>query len=360
MLYKVKSAEWVQNGVSEKEIRSLWENSIWIDYTANFADRVELSLGTRLNVSSALSQSRFHEFKVMGNEKAEFKAKTYFRGEPRMNLKYNINTCHNIKAGFGMASQNLHAIRSNSTSFPFDRYALTSAFVKPETAMQYSLGYNGMTRSGDFDWQAEVYYKDIHNVYDFRDGRSTFSDISLENIILGGKGRSYGAEFMFRKNTGRLTGWISYTVSRTQTKIPGINGGKWYDATNDRRHDFSITAIYRLTDRWNLSGSWIYSSGQPITAPDVKYEIGGETCYYYSARNAYKTPATHRLDIAATYTHVGKKFTSEWAFGIYNVYCRYNPYVVYFEDDDTKPSGTRAVQQSLYGLIPSVSYTLKF
>ncbi|MDE6022663.1 MAG: TonB-dependent receptor, partial [Muribaculaceae bacterium] len=163
-----------------------------------------------------------------------------------------------------------------------------------------------------------------------------------------------------RKNSGRLTGWIAYTLSKTETKITGINEARWYNASNDRRHDFAITAIFRLTDRWYLSGSWIFLSGQPLTAPDVKYEIAGETCYYYSGRNTYKTPPIHRLDLSATYTHVGKRFTYEWAFGIYNSYCRYNPYVIYFKDDPTKPSGTQAVQQAMYGLVPSVSYTLKF
>ncbi|MDE7409734.1 MAG: TonB-dependent receptor, partial [Muribaculaceae bacterium] len=167
-------------------------------------------------------------------------------------------------------------------------------------------------------------------------------------------------ELMLRKNTGRLTGWISYTLSHTQTRIPGINDGRWYDASNDRRHDVAVTAIFRINDRWNLSGSWIFLSGQPLTAPDVKYEIAGETCYYYSRRNAYKAPPTHRLDLSATYTHKGPKLTYEWAFGIYNAYCRYNPYLVYFRDDPDKPSGTQVVTQAMYGLVPSVSYTLSF
>ncbi|MDE6381442.1 MAG: TonB-dependent receptor, partial [Muribaculaceae bacterium] len=111
---------------------------------------------------------------------------------------------------------------------------------------------------------------------------------------------------------------------------------------------------------WSLSGSWIFLSGQPLTAPDVKYEIGGETCYYYSKRNSYTTPPTHRLDLSARYTHTGKRLTYEWAFGVYNTYCRDNPYVIYFQDDPSKPSGTRAVLQAMYGIVPSVSYTLKF
>lgn len=359
-LLNVKSAEWLINSAKEREIRSLWQNSAWIDYTGSFAGKFDITGGVRLDVASALSQGRFHEFISSYGVPNQFAPKTYIEVEPRFNLKFNLTELHNIKAGVGSSTQNLHAIRSTTTSFPFDRYALTSAEVRPERSLQYAVGYAGMTESGDFDWSAETYYRDMRNVYDYKDGRTSFSDIALESIILGGKGRSYGAELMLRKNTGRLTGWIAYTYSRTQTKIPGINDGHWYNASNDRRHDLAVTAIFRLTDRWNLSGSWIFLTGQPLTAPDVKYEVAGETCYYYSSRNAYKAPPTHRLDLSATYTHKGPRFTYEWAFGIYNAYCRYNPYVVYFRDDPDKPSGTQAVQQAMYGLVPSVSYTLSF
>ncbi|MDE5653928.1 MAG: TonB-dependent receptor plug domain-containing protein [Muribaculaceae bacterium] len=359
-LLRVKSAEWMLNESREREIRSMWENSVWAEYAGSFADRFDVTAGMRLNVASALSQRRFHEFQTTLATPNQFDGKTYIEAEPRVNLKYNLTPLHNVKAGFGISTQCLHAIRSSTTSFPFDRYALTSAVVKPERSLQYGVGYGGMTESGEFDWSAEGYFRSMNNVYDFMDGRTTFSDIAIESIILGGRGRCYGAEFMLRKNTGRLTGWVAYTISRTETKIPGINDGRWYNATNDRRHDFSITAIYQLSDSWNLSGSWIFLSGQPLTAPDVKYEIGGATCYYYSKRNSYMTPPTHRLDLSAKYTHVGKKLTYEWAFGVYNTYCRYNPYVVYFEDDSSKPSGTRAVLRAMYGIVPSVSYTLKF
>lgn len=359
-LLRVKSAEWLINDATEKETRAIWENSTWIDYEGSFSDKVDVTAGVRLNVSSVLSQGRFHDFISSYGVPNQFEGKTYIYVEPRINLKYNFSQTHNIKGGIGASSQDLHAIRTTTTSFPFDRYALTSAVVKPERAIQYAVGYSGMTENGDFDWSVESFYRDIKNVYDYKDGKTSFSDIALENIILGGKGRGYGVELMFRKNNGRLTGWIAYTLSHTETKIPGINDGKWYDASNNRTHDLAVTGIFKLNDKWNLSGSWIFLSGQPLTVPDVKYEIAGETCYYYSKRNAYKAPPTHRLDLSATYTHIGKKFTYEWAFGVYNAYCRYNPYVVYFKDDPDKPSGTQAVQQAMYGLVPSVSYTLKF
>lgn len=359
-LLRVKSAETEINANSMKEIRSGWENALWANYDAAAGERVELSAGVRLSLFSVLSQERFHRFLAPDEPMPDFGAHTYCHVEPRASVKFNISPTHNLKAGFGITSQNLHAIRSSSTSFPFDRYALTSASVRPERATQYGLGYNGTTSDGAYDWSAELYYKDLANVYDYHDGRTMMSRISLESIIAGGKGRSGGLELMVRKNTGRLTGWVSYTLSKTQSKIAEINGGQWYDATNDRRHDFKIMAAYQLTDRWALSGAWTYASGQPLTAPDVKYELDGVTCYYYSERNGYRTPSTHRLDLSATYTRHGKKFTTQWAFGIYNAYCRYNPYVVYFEDDPSKPSGTRAVQQALFGLVPSVSYTLKY
>lgn len=359
-LFRVMSAEFVYNGTKQRDVRSGWQNALWAAWDGVFAERWAVSAGVRAGAFSALGGSRFNEFMSAEEQAPAFRSKTYLSLEPRVSLKYDISGTHAIKAGAGVTTQQIHSIRSSATTFPFDRYALSSAGVKPEESVLYALSYAGMTADGAFDWSAETYYKDIRNVYDYRDGRTMFSELNLENIILGGRGRSYGLELMARKNTGRLTGWVSYTLSQTQTRIPGINGGRWYDASNDRRHDFSATAIYRLTPRWTLSGSWVFSSGQPLTAPDVKYELSGTTCYYYSRRNGYRTPSPHRLDLSATYTHEGPKFTYQWTIGVYNAYCRYNPFVVYFEDDDTKPSGTRAVQQSLFGLIPSVSYTLKF
>ena len=359
-LLGVKSGEWEMNGVYEKESRSVWENALWLNYDGNFAERWKLSAGGRLNLTSVITSPRFHDFVAVSQKSQPFHHKTYCDFEPRISVTFDIDENHNLKAGIGMTSQNLHSIRSSSTSMPFDRYALTSFEVRPERALQYGVGYMGMTSDGGFEWSAEAYYKSIRNVYDYLDGKNSFSDINLQSIIAGGKGRSYGFELMMRKNLGAFSGWLAYTLTHTQTKIAEVNDGRWFNATNDRRHDLSATLLYRINDKWNVSGAWIYYSGQPLTAPDVKYTISGMTCYYYSQRNSYKTPPTHRLDLAANYTHVGKRFTYEWSFGIYNAYCRYNPYIVYFEDDPSKPSGTRAVLQAMYGLIPSVSYTLKF
>lgn len=359
-LLQVKSGDMIIRELRQQEIRSGWQNALWVEYDGYVMPNITVSVGTRLSLFSAISSNRFHSFEAYNEETPDFSAKTYFNIEPRGSVKYLINENHNLKFGASITTQNLHGIRSTTTTFPFDRYALTSPSVKPESTTQYSVGYSGMTTSGTWDWSADGYYKSMNNVYDYLDGVTMFSRINLESLILCGKGRSYGLEFMVRKNVGRLNGWVSYTLSKTETRIPGINDNRWYKASNDRRNDIAVVAIYDFNDRWQFSGSWTYSSGRPLTAPDGKYEIDGTTCYYYTERNSYTTPSSHRLDLSANYTRKRKTTTAIWSFGIYNAYCHYSPFIIYFEDDASKPSGTRAVQQSLFGIVPSISYTVKF
>lgn len=250
-LFRVKSGEWKVNNSKEKEIRSGWANDAWLDYKGDITPWFSLESGLRINIFSALKGHSFTQlvdYYIPGIEQGKNGiAKSYMTVEPRLSMKFSVAENHAVKAGFTSSSQNLHAIRTSVNTFPFDRYAITSATVKPEQAWQYSLGYTGTTGNGMWEWSAEGYYKDMRNVYDYRSGMTIFSDIILENLILGGKGRSYGMELMLRKNSGRLTGWVSYTLSKTQTKINGINEGRWYDASNDRRHDLNVVAMFDLT-----------------------------------------------------------------------------------------------------------------
>lgn len=359
-LLNVKSGEVSSGNTHQKEIRSGWLNAIWIAYEGSLLNRVRLNLGLRGSLFSSLSSQHFHDFMAFNELTPDFDSKTYFNVEPRFGIRVLLNDYHNINGGISFMTQDIHGVRATMTTFPFDRYALSSANIKPETTRQFSLGYAGMTEQGSWDWSVEAYYKTMENIYDYRDGVGMFSRINLENLILGGQGRSYGLEVMLRKNMGKLTGWIAYTLSKTETKIPGINDGKWYRASNDRRNDISVVGLYQFNDKWTASASWTFSSGRPLTAPDEKYVLDGVTCYYYSQRNSYLTPSSHRLDISATYTKTGKKTTSIISFGVFNAYAHYSPFVIYFEDDPSKFSGTRAVQQSLFGIVPSISYTIKF
>lgn len=286
--------------------------------------------------------------------------KTYLVLEPRASLNYSIDRNQSIKAGYSRTSQNIHALRVQNMSLPMDRYTMSSNIVKPQTADQFSLGYVALTGNQVYEFLAEGYYKSIRNVLDYKDGKSFNSEIEIERIILAGKGRSYGMEMYGRKNTGLFAGWVSYTLSWSDNRIPGINEGRWYTAGNDRRHDLSVVGMYELPRGWQMAATWVYNTGQALTAPSAKYVVNGETVYYYAERNGYRAPAYHRLDVSATHTKVKKRYTREWSFGLYNAYGRYNPFIISFEDDDSKPSGSKAVQTSLFGVIPSVTYTIKF
>ena len=199
----------------------------------------------------------------------------------------------------------------------------------------------------------------MNNVLDYRDGKSFSSEIEIERLILPGEGKGYGAELSVRKNTGRLTGWIAYTLSWSKTRINGINGNRWYDANNDRRHDISIVAMYQLGKHWTLNGAWVFNTGQAFTAPSGKYQIEDNWVYYYAERNGYRAPDYHRLDISAVWTKHRQRSTHEWVFSIYNLYNRYNPYLINFEDSENG-ARTKAKQYSLFGIVPSVAFNIKF
>ena len=238
---------------------------------------------------------------------------------------------------------------------------MSSNLLKPQVADQLSLGVYTMTLQQDYDFSLEGYYKHVGNVLDYRDGVSFSSEVEIERLVLAGQGRSYGAEFCARKNSGQLTGWLAYTLSWSRTKIAGINGGEWYTASNDRRHDVDIVVTYKLSPSWMLNGLWVYNSGQAFTAPSGKYVIIDNYVYYYAERNGYRAPDYHRLDVSATWTKKISRgrLTREWTFGIYNLYNHYNPFIINFEDGNNG-ARTKAVQYSLFGIVPSVSFGLKF
>lgn len=370
---QLQSAEWDINLLHQREKRNAWMSALWLGDQWQISKQLELSAGLRLHLFSVLGGAPYYQIDSDGNIQETMNpasstvVKTYADLEPRVSLKWSINKYHNLKLGYSRTSQDIHAISGSSMSMPFDRYTMTSNLVKPEQADQVALGWTGITPSGDYDFSAETYYKNIRNVYDYRDGKSFHSEIEIERLLLGGKGRAYGLELCAHKNVGRLTGWVSYTLSWSENKIEGINGGRWYTASNDRRHDLAIVGMYRLSPKWELSAAWRYNTGQALTAPSAKYDIDGTTFYYYAERNGYRAPDYHRLDISATHTRrIGPLFRGHqqgemvWAFGLYNAYCRYNPFMIRFKNDDKSPTGTIAEQTSLFGIVPSVSFTLKY
>lgn len=363
---QLQSAEWDIVELHERERRNALMGAAWIGDEWRVGKQLELSAGVRLHLFSVLGGSPYYQIDKDGNITETLNTasghivKTYTNVEPRLSAKLKLSQLHSLKLGYSRTSQDIHAISNSSMSMPFDRYTMTSNIVAPEQADQIALGWAGITKNGEYDFSAEAYYKDIRNVYDYRDGKLFYSEIEIERLILGGKGRAYGLELCAHKNKGLLTGWVSYTLSWSDNKIEGINGGKWYTASNDRRHDLSVVGMYKLTNTWEVAATWHYNTGQALTAPSGKYDMSGSTFYYYHERNGYRAPACHRLDISATYTKKHGRATHIWSFGIYNAYNHYNPYVIQFLNDDDKPSGTKVEQTSLFGIIPSVSFTIKY
>ena len=363
---QLQSAEWDIVELHERERRNALMGAAWIGDEWRVGKQFELSAGVRLHLFSVLGGAPYYQIDKDGNITETLNTasghivKTYTNVEPRLSAKLKLSQLHSLKLGYSRTSQDIHAISNSSMSMPFDRYTMTSNIVAPEQADQIALGWAGITKNGEYDFSAEAYYKNIRNVYDYRDGKLFYSEIEIERLILGGKGRAYGLELCAHKNKGLLTGWVSYTLSWSDNKIEGINGGKWYTASNDRRHDLSVVGMYKLSNTWEVAATWHYNTGQALTAPSGKYDMSGSTFYYYHERNGYRAPACHRLDISATYTKKHGRATHIWSFGIYNAYNHYNPYVIQFLNDDDKPSGTKVEQTSLFGIIPSVSFTIKY
>ena len=364
-LFNVKSAEWTQVTLHEKEQRRAWDNAFWLNVSAPIADKLDVSAGLRVSAFSPLGGSLYYDLEENGDISWYYNygknqvVKTHTVLEPRLSVNYQLSPVTSLKFGYTRTSQNVHALRNQSTATPFDRYTMSSNIVKPEVADQVSAGFFMMTPEQDYDFSAEVYYRHINNVLDYRDGKSFASEIEIERLMLAGKGKGYGIELSARKNNGRLTGWVGYTLSWSKTKIDGINQGRWYDANNDRRHDINIVAMYRLNKRWNLSASWVYNSGQAFTAPSGKYMIEDNWIYYYTERNGYRAPASHHLDVSAVWSKKYRNRTHQLVFGIYNLYNRYNPFLINFEDGDYG-AGTKAKQYSLFGIVPSVSFNVNF
>ena len=371
---QLQSAEWDINLLHQREKRQALTAALWMGDKWQPTNRLELMAGARLRLFAVMGGAPYYQIDADGNivsttdERSGHVVKTYADVEPRLSAKLTLGEGrHSLKLGYSRTSQDIHAISGMSMSMPFDRYTMTSNIIRPEQADQVAAGWFYATPRGDYDLSAEAYYKDIRHVYDYRDGKAFYSEIEIERLILGGKGRAYGVELCAHKNHGPLTGWLSYTLSWSENKIAGINGGRWYTASNDRRHDLAVVGMYRLSDAWDFVATWRYNTGQALTAPSGKYDVDGTTFYYYHERNGYRAPAYHRLDLSATHTSSsprrgkqGGSITRIWAFGIYNAYCRYNPFTIRFKNDDKSPTGTVAEQTSLFGLIPSVSFTIKY
>ena len=379
------------SGINEFKLtdKYAFENAIYFDAEQQLSNRLSIRYGLRLSSFLRLGQDELNVYEndnpVIYNpdlgiyEKADpIDVQTFNRSdviksfinlEPRFSVAYQLNESSSLKGSYNRMTQYLHLLSNTSSPTPLDVWAPSGKYIQPQLLDQVALGYFKSFNENTYSLEVETFYKTIQNRIDYIDGANLIANNAIEQVILNGEAQAYGLEILLRKNEGKIRGWLSYTLSRSEQRTPGrtpeepgINNGNWYSTPWDKTHDISLTGSYDLTDKWTFASNFLYQTGIPATFPNGQYSYNGVVVPTYEARNSSRLPAYHRLDISAIYTpkpNSTKRFRSEWVFGIYNVYNRMNAASISFRQN-TQTGINEAVKLSIFGIVPSVTYNFRF
>ncbi len=366
-----------------------FENALYISAEQRISDKISLLYGLRYSNFQRVGEQDVNTYEnnqaVIYNPELQIyeeatptgsvkygknkKITAFDNLEPRLAIAYSLDDNKSVKASYNRMSQYIHLISNTASVSPLDIWAPSDQYLKPQILDQVALGYFQNLKDDECSLEVETFYKKIKNKVDFIDGAELVGHRAIEQVLLNGEARSYGLEVLFRKNTGKLNGWISYTLSKAEQRTPGrtpeepgINEGKWYRANYDKLHNLSITAAYDLTEKWSFGGIFTFQTGKAATFPNGKYQYHGVTVSSYGLRNESSLSAYHRLDLSATYKpnpNSEKRWQSEWVFSIYNVYNRSNAAAYTFGQNSTT-GFNEAKRISIFGIIPSVTYNFKF
>jgi hypothetical protein len=367
------------------------EFALYLEADHNISERFSLKYGLRFSNFTRLGQDELNIYEndnpliynqqlqkyepatatgSIGYKKNDI-LKSFNNFEPRLSLSYLLNSESSIKASFNKMAQYLHLLSNTSSPTPLDIWVPSGPFIKPQLLDQYAVGYFRRIKDGDFSLETEFFYKDVKNRIDYINGANLVANNEIETVILNGKSRAYGLEFLFRKNEGKLKGWLAYTLSKSEQLTsgrnisePGINNGEWYNTPYDKTHDLSVNAGYELSSKWKFNTNFLLQTGQPTNYPVGQYEFQGLNVPIYNdnQRNANRLPTYHRLDLSATLTPVknnNRDLQAEWVFGIYNIYNRKNAASIAFSRN-TETSANEAIKTSIFGIVPSITYNFKF
>lgn len=292
--------------------------------------------------------------------------KNYFFPEPRLSVRYELNNNEALKLSYSRMVQYMHRISNSAVSSPTDVWYPVTDSIRPQASHQVALAWQRQPDGEGFFFSVEGYYKQMNQLIGYEEGTNLFLNTDFESKLIQGKGKAYGVEFLVRKNTGRLTGWISYTLSWSHRQFDEINAGKWFPSRYDRRHNGAIVAQYAFNKRLALSLVWEYISGSRFTPIIGQYAIlaptltGVDLIPVFSGINEVKLAASHRLDIGMKFkSNPDRKFQWHWFAGVYNVYNRANPIGINIEQDEVDNS-LRYTQPGLFGVLPFLSYGFKF
>ena len=349
--------------------RYSWEGALYASHELSLNSKLNIVYGLRLSNLTATGPGNYYQYDENGKTIDTIhygsgeKVASYWNLEPRFSASYQLTTEKSIKASYNRNIQNLHLLSNSTASSPTDLWLPSTNNVKPEIADQVSLGYYQNFKNDEYEFSMETYYKALQNQIDYRNGSTIQSNDNVESELLYGTGRAYGIEFFLKKKAGRLNGWIGYTLSKTELKFKEINNGNYFNAKQDRTHDLSVVGIYKLSSRWSLSSTFVYSTGNAVTFPSGKYYVNNQTVFLYTERNGYRMPPYHRLDIAATVENKHnktRKYQSSWTFGVYNAYGRDNAFFITFKNDPDDPTKTIAEQTTLFKFVPSATWNFRF
>ncbi|MGB8491969.1 MAG: TonB-dependent receptor, partial [Bacteroidales bacterium] len=353
--------------VKSLPINSSVENSVYILHDYRFTSKLNVNYGLRISEFSLLGTApfyRYDSYNLVDSAKSivdsTMKVKSFIRFEPRMAISYVFNDENSIKASYTRNVQYLHLLSNSTTGSPTDMWIPSSYNTIPETSDQYAFGYYRNFNDNNYEVSAEVYYKSLSHQVDYIKGAMLNFNANVESQLIYGKGRAYGIELLLKKKYGRLSGWIGYTLSRSERRFGGINDGLWYPAKQDRTHDISVVGVYELPKNWTISATWVYNTGNAVTFPKGAYLIDNRVVLLYTDRNGNRMPAYHRLDLGATKQFRKRKnFESNLTFSVYNAYSHDNAYTITFNlNEDTKK--IEAIQTTLFKLVPSITYNFKF
>lgn len=377
------------SGINSRKLTDLYafENAVYLDGNFKVSEKLNIQAGLRISSFNRLGQESINVYAndnpILYNEALDIyqkatpidtisasrgtTTKSFVNFEPRFSLSYQLNDASSLKASYNRTVQYIHLLSNTTSPTPFDVYAPSGEFIDPQLGDQVALGY--FRDFENFTFEIEGYYKEVQNRIDYVDDADLIANDAIEQVILNGEARAYGLEFLARKTRGRFTGWVAYTLSKSEQQTPGrtpvetgINNGDWYNTAWDRTHDFSVTAQYELNTKWSFGANLIFQTGRPNTFPTAQYEYQGQIVPVFEPRNASRLNNFHRMDVSATLkpkSDKKKKWKGEWVFSIYNIYNRRNAASVSFrENADT--GANEAVRLSIFGIIPSVTYNFKF
>lgn len=346
-----------------------FEHALYLSDEAKISDRLSAKAGLRLTGFSSIGKGTVYHFDDNYNvtDSTIYKSgqviKTYYRLSPRLGLNYRLSEKSSVKASYARTYQFLQMASNSTAGTPLDLWFTSGKNVEPQSCDQFALGYFRNFADNKIEGSVELFYKKMENTIDFKDHADLILNPKLEGQLRFGHSKAYGAEFLLQKNEGKLTGWISYTYSRTERTIYGVNDNRSYLAPYDRPHTFYIVGNYDLSERVSIGANFIYCTGQPITYPIGRMEVGDIVVPIYSKRNEYRMPDYHRMDVSLTLkpkAKPNKKWYGEWNFSIYNLYGHKNPWAINFVNDSDNPNTTKAEMTYLFRFVPSATYNFKF